>query len=192
MHSSAFVTGQQLHVHRSPVRTTRRSICTPQALFKRKAPEPVVEEAPAMKGLFGLGPSKASSKPASPARSKKEAELLAELERRNKKPNFFSQARDALDFSEVRSKNDAELLYQARYGKQDKMTPEQYKALRRKIGGTAKDYWKSWVDVKGEYADKGYVSTEETNVVALPFLIAVVVALFGAAGYVVVQTGGGV
>ena len=30
---------------------------------------------------------------------------------------------------------DAELLYQARYGKQDKMTPEQYAALKRKVGG---------------------------------------------------------
>ena len=30
---------------------------------------------------------------------------------------------------------DAELLYQARYGKQDKMTKEQYAALKRKVGG---------------------------------------------------------
>lgn len=36
-------------------------------------------------------------------------------------------------------------------------TPEQYAALRRKIGGTAKDYWKGWVEVKGENVDRGYV-----------------------------------
>lgn len=28
---------------------------------------------------------------------------------------------------------------------QGKMTREQYMALRRKIGGTARDYWKDWV-----------------------------------------------
>jgi len=47
----------------------------------------------------------------------------------------------------VRSKSDAALLYEAKYGKRDesgKMTPEQYAALRRKVGGTAKDYWKDW------------------------------------------------
>lgn len=61
-------------------------------------------------------------------------------------------------------------------------------ALRRKIGGTAKDYWKDWVDVQGKYVDKGYVSDEETTVVGLPFLIAVVFALFGSLAYVVLQT----
>lgn len=43
--------------------------------------------------------------------------------------------------------------------KGQKMSPEQYQALRRKVGGTAKDYWKGWVDVKGSYVDK--VSGEE-------------------------------
>lgn len=44
---------------------------------------------------------------------------------------------------------DADLLYEAKYGKRGadgKMSPEQYQALRRKIGGTAKDYWKDWVE----------------------------------------------
>jgi len=36
-------------------------------------------------------------------------------------------------------------------------SPEQYAALRRKIGGTAKDYWKGWVEVRGENVDRGYV-----------------------------------
>lgn len=42
---------------------------------------------------------------------------------------------------QVRSKNDAELLYEAKYGKRGedgKMTREQYAALRRRVGGTAK------------------------------------------------------
>ena len=45
---------------------------------------------------------------------------------------------------------------------------------------------------QGKYLEKGYVSREQTSVGAgvpgLPFLIAVVVALFGALGYVVSQT----
>jgi len=41
----------------------------------------------------------------------------------------------------VRSKSDAELLYEAKYGKRGadgKMSREQYAALRRRVGGTAK------------------------------------------------------
>ncbi len=62
------------------------------------------------------------------------------------------------------------------------------RALRRKVGGTAKDYWKDWVDVKGQYAEKGYVSNESTSVVGLPFLIIVVLGVFGALAVVVSQT----
>ena len=42
---------------------------------------------------------------------------------------------------QVRSKSDAELLYEAKYGKRGadgKMSREQYAALRRRVGGTAK------------------------------------------------------
>lgn len=42
--------------------------------------------------------------------------------------------------------------------------------------------------VAGEYTDKGYVSSENASVTALPVLIAVVVAVLGAAGYVVAAT----
>jgi hypothetical protein len=50
------------------------------------------------------------------------------------------------DFAEVRSKSDAALLYDAKYGELEggKMSKEQYQALRRRVGGTAKDYFKSW------------------------------------------------
>lgn len=40
----------------------------------------------------------------------------------------------------------------------------------------------------GEYTDKGYVSSERSNVTGLPVLIAVVAAILGAAGYVVAAT----
>lgn len=58
-----------------------------------------------------------------------------------RKENTFSQTISALDFAAPRSKQDADLLYEAKYGKRGedgKMTREQYQALRRKIGGTAK------------------------------------------------------
>lgn len=45
-----------------------------------------------------------------------------------------------------------------------------------------------WVDVKGTYVEKGYVSNESTTVPGLPFLIAVLVALFATLGYVVAAT----
>lgn len=154
-----------------------------QALFKRKEkPAPVVEEKPEKSGLFG----KKKQKKGAP-RSKREAELLAEAEKPRKKPGFLTGVTQALDFSQARSKEDAELLYQARYAKQDKMTPEQISALKRKINGTSADFWKEWVDVKGEYTDKGYIDKAE-GVVGLPFLVAVVLGLFGALAYVVSQT----
>jgi hypothetical protein len=49
--------------------------------------------------------------------------------RRNIKGSFLSQTISALDFAEVRSKRDAELLYEAKYGprgEDGKMTREQY------------------------------------------------------------------
>lgn len=47
---------------------------------------------------------------------------------------------------------------------------------------------KEWVDVKGEYTDKGYVDKAQ-GVTGLPFLVAVVLGVFGALAYVVSQTG---
>lgn len=44
------------------------------------------------------------------------------------------------------------------------------------------------MDVKGQFVDKGYVSTESTSVPGLPFLILTVVALVVTLGYVVVAT----
>ena len=68
----------------------------------------------------------------------------------------------------------------------------QYRALRRKIGGTAKDFWKESVDVNGKYTDKGYVSrsgsvSSDTSKV-LPFALATLVALFGTLAFVVQAT----
>lgn len=153
------------------------------ALFGAKkaaapAPAPV---APAKTGFTLFGAKKA----AAPAAASKKVDKAGEYRKRE-------SALSAFDFSAARSRSDAELLYDARYGKLEggKMSPEQYQALRRKVGGTAKDFWKTSIDVVGEYTDKGYIAKEPTasNVPALPFLVGTVVALFGTVGYVVAQT----
>ncbi|EOA24820.1 hypothetical protein CARUB_v10018107mg [Capsella rubella] len=73
--------------------------------------------------------------------------------------SLFTKLTDALDFSQVRSEKDAELLYEAREATKSggKMTQEQYGALRRKIGGTYKDFFKSYVEVDGQYVEEGWV-----------------------------------
>ena len=52
-----------------------------------------------------------------------------------KQPSQFSKFLNAVDFNEVAGKSDADLIYQAKYGKlkDGKMTPDQYAALRRKV-----------------------------------------------------------
>jgi hypothetical protein len=56
-------------------------------------------------------------------------------------------------------------------------------ALRRKIGGTARDYFKDYIqpDVKTAYMKP----TEDTNVPGLAFLVVVLVAVLGTTGYIV-------
>lgn len=156
---------------------------------KKEAPAPVQAPPPAKKALFSFGnkaeAASAQSKGAA-GKGKKAAEQPVQ-----RKQTFL----EALDFSEVRSYEDAKLLSDAKYGvrgKDGKMTRDQYNALRRKVGGTAKSFFKETVEAKGKYVEKGYVAREKApiseGIPGLPFLVAVVLSLFGALGYVVAQT----
>ncbi|KAG2592620.1 hypothetical protein PVAP13_5NG566200 [Panicum virgatum] len=78
-------------------------------------------------------------------------------EEEGNKQSLFGSITEALDFSQVRSEKDAELLYEAREKTKGggRMTREQYGALRRKIGGTYNDFFKSYVDCTvSQYHDR--------------------------------------
>lgn len=177
--------------HARVSRPSQRASVPVTAIFKTKT-KTVVEEEPAPKktGLFSFGSKSSASSTASKSAKKTTKSKVDKAALYEKKRGSLNRIVGSFDFAEVRSKSDAELLYEAKYGelRGGKMSREQYQALRRKIGGTAKDYWKDWVEVKGEYTDKGYVAKDNaTNVPALGFLVFVVVALLGTTAAVVTQ-----
>ncbi|KAM4104103.1 hypothetical protein ACJW30_06G131100 [Castanea mollissima] len=80
-------------------------------------------------------------------------------EPKERNQSLFGNITEALDFSQVRSAEDAQLLDEAREFTRSggRMNREQYGALRRKIGGTYKDFFKSYIEVDGQYVEDGWV-----------------------------------
>lgn len=64
------------------------------------------------------------------------------------------------------------------------------RALRRKVIGTAKDYWKDWVEDEADKNIKTYYKPQEAggSVPYLPFLVGVIVAMLATTVVVVMQT----
>eukprot|EP00897_Mesotaenium_endlicherianum_P001006 jgi/Mesen1/10906/ME000095S10244 len=92
-------------------------------------------------------------------RRRHQLKIEAKTEKEEPKESLFTSITNALDFTAVRSEKDAELLSNARdtIANEKRMSAEQYAALRRKVGGTAKSYFKEFIEVDGKYTDEGWV-----------------------------------
>jgi len=116
--------------------------------------------------------------------TKKKQAATKKEKKPEKKQGFLSQFTDAIDFSQVRSNDDMDLIDKAKSqlggkrqkGKErEKMSKEQYQALRRKVGGTARDYWKDFVEADEVVARRSSSGLSVPS--GLPFLLAIVLGV---------------
>ena len=202
-----FATNGASALQRPSTRTQRVSTGV-RALFKKKAPPPPPSPPP-KKSLFSFG-AKKSSPPSSPKQQqvrdfeynaqesmsesyarirKQRARRKAEFEAKEKgglSAALFSVTR-ALDFQEDISADRGLLARAKSMKKGDKMSTEEYGALRRKVGGTKGGFFGESVDVKGKYVEAGYVDQEGTDLAYAPFLGLVVFAVIATTVWVAVQ-----
>ncbi len=105
---------------------------------------------------------------------------------------FLFNALSVVNFEEDIKEDRGLLAAAKRMGKGDKMSREQYGALKRKVGGTKGGFFGENIFAKGEYLDRGYVEKAEEQpvpVLGKGFLYGVLVAVLGATGYVVYAVG---
>ena len=105
---------------------------------------------------------------------------------------FVFNALSAVNFEEDIEADRGLLASAKRMRKGDKMSREQYGALKRKVGGTKGGFFGENIFAKGEYLDRGYVEKAEEQpvpVLGKGFLYGVLVAVLGATGYVVYAVG---
>lgn len=180
--------------------------------FGAKKSSPPPPPTPAKKSRFGFGAERTSS-PAPPKQQqvrdfeynaqesmsesyarirKQRARRKAEFEAKEKgglSAAIFSVTR-ALDFQEDISADRGLLARAKSMQKGDKMSKEEYGALRRKVGGTKGGFFGESVDVKGKYVEAGYVDAESELVGDLayaPFLGLVVFAVLATTVWVAAQ-----
>lgn len=194
---------------RKSSRSIPARVGTVNAFFKKKAPEPEPEPEPVKRGFFSFG-----SKEAQPGQQVRDveyvpAETMSDAYARVRKQRartkakfeakekgglslFVFNALSAVNFEED-IKADRGLLSAAkRMGKGDKMTREQYGALKRKVGGTKGGFFGENIFAKGEYLDKGYevrAEEEPSQPLASGFLYAVLLAVLATTVYVFIQVG---
>ena len=96
----------------------------------------------------------------------------------------------ALDFQEDIKSDRGTIASFRNLRKGEKLTSQQEGALKRKIIGTKAGFFGETVDLKGKYADAGYVSSNPAaEVPYLPFLIIVVLGVVAATVAVVAKAG---
>lgn len=124
MQSQGLISGQLNGIAAPRARASRRSLV--MAKLKAKPSPSRVDSAEKKPNLFQLWNGKTTEEKADSKAGKK-----MPVPGTSGLGSFIS----ALDFAEVRSKSDAALLYEAKYGKLNngKMSREQYQALRRKV-----------------------------------------------------------
>lgn len=123
------------------------------------------------------------------AASKRKYERQEAAERGGPVGKFLAGVVSALDFQEDVASDRSTLASFRNLRTGQKLSNQQEGALKRKIVGTKAGFFGESVDLKGKYADAGYVSSKREEVPYLWFLVAVVLGVCAATVVVVSKAG---